>query len=193
MFSRRFTYLLQTSIFLMLATGCGASVKSTIALPDLKVANGAATESSSGSTFLFIDELIDKRENMTIAKVDGREIQGSGSVTKVVADGLKAALTNKGFAFSDSAPVIISGEIRVWRADISGTLPTKVSSEAALFVEVLDPANKRIYSGVYRGFAQLEEGSINDEDVRKVLGNAMEEAVVQVSNDSQLVTLLSSY
>lgn len=178
------------AVFLLSA--CGPSLKSTMSVPDVKVSKKGAVP-SDGMTFVYIDELIDARPLKAIAKRDSKEVLPSGEISSAIVSALKQALETKGFTNAESAPVIISGEVREWLADVTGSLPTKVSANAALYIEVLDPANKRVYSGVYRGFASMEAASVNEEDVRKTLASSMEEAVLQVTADKQLITLLSSF
>jgi hypothetical protein len=62
-----------------------------------------------------------------------------------------------------------------------------------VYIEVLDPANKKIYSGVYRGYSSMEAASVNDQDVSRTLASSLEESVAQVTSDKQLISLLSSY
>lgn len=176
-------------------TGCGPSIKGSIPIPAISINKDPNPSSrNSGNTYLFVDEFIDARGSKTIALVDGKnEVQSTGEVVPPVVKGLKDALGNSGFSFSDSAPVVLSGELRKWNADVSGRMPTKIKSEAQLFVEVLDPANKKIYSGTYNGFSSVESGSVAEPEVQKALSSAMEEAIKQVTNDRQLIGLLQSY
>lgn len=175
----------------MFFSACGPSLKSTMLVPQVKL--GKKAEPLPESTYIYIDELKDVRESKAIARREKKDVNPDGEVSPAVVDALKQALATKGFSYSESAPVIISGEIRDWVAEVTGSLPTKVNANAAIFIEILDPANKRIYSGVYRGFASMDGASVNEEDVRKTLASAMEEAVMQVSADKQLVTLLGSF
>jgi len=172
--------------------GCGPSLKSTMPVPYLAPNAMKQTTADSGA-FLFIDEFKDQREDRVLVKRDKKEVTAEGDVTPAVIQALKQAFTSRGFTFSESSPIIISGELREWRADVTGSLPTKVAAQGAIYIEVLDPANKKIYSGVYRGFASLEEASIDEQDVSKTLANALQETVTQVVNDKQLIGVLSSF
>ena len=173
---------------------CGPTLKPTLDVPSIKV-SGAKIEkdSSAANTYLFVDDFVDGRVNKVFVRNNKKEISAAGNLAPAVADALKQALGARGFSFSESAPVIISGEVRDWNADVTGSLPTKVDAHAAIFIEILDPANKRIYSGVYKGFASIESASIGEKDVKRTLANSMEEAVTQVVADKQLVSVLSSY
>ena len=187
--------LLVLSVALLLILACGPSFKGSIGVPPVTVVkelNPAGRLNSN--TYLFVDEFVDSRPNKAIALVDGKnEVQSVGEVVPVVVQGLKDSLGNVGFSFSDSAPVVLSGELRKWSADVSGRMPTKIKAEAQLYIEVLDPANKKIYSGVYNGFSNMDSGSVGEPEVKKTLSGAMEEAVKQVTSDRQLIALLQSY
>ncbi len=181
------------AIFIVLAcVSCGPSLKSTMAVPRVSAAS-LKPAASNDSGQLFIDDIKDERLDKSLVRKDKKEVLADGAVTPSIIDALKLGFANKGFGFSDASPIIISGELREWHADVSGRLPTKVSAQCALYIEVLDPANKKIYSGVYRGFASLEEASVDEGDVSKTLSNALQETVVQVVSDKQLVGVLSSF
>lgn len=189
-----FHFVLLFAAVIIAASGCGPSLKSTMPVPQVKLAQAKVNkEAKAETTYLYIDEFVDKRDEKALARRDSKEVNPEGDIAPAAVDALKQALTEKGFTFSESAPVIISGEVREWVADVTGSLPTKVSAKAALYIEVLDPANKRIYSGVYRGFASMEEASVDEKDVSKTLASSLEESVAQIASDKQLVTLLSSY
>ena len=88
---------------------------------------------------------------------------------------------------------MISGQVRKWHANVTGGFQGKIESEASVYVEVLDPANKRIYSGVYNGVSSLETPNVDVKDMRESLGAAMASAIEQLNKDQQLVKLLSSF
>lgn len=173
---------------------CGARVGSTLhisKLPPVKLTaeNKIATQDAS----LFIDQLKDTRTEAKVADFNGKSVLPQDDLSLVVREGLEAAFKAKGFSISSSAPVVVSGEIRDWSAQVRGGMPSGVDSKAALFLEVFDPANRRIYTGTYLGTASLQESSLNDKDVDYALGTAMQEALRQVLVDKKLIDLLASF
>ncbi len=174
---------------------CGPSLGNLIEVPSLNIAKKLnPTVRLTNNTFLSVDEFTDTRPSPTIAVVDGKkDVKTTGEVLPVVVSGLKDSLGNAGFTFSDSAPVIIAGEVRKWSAEVQGRLPTKLSAEGQLYLEVFDPANKKIYSGVYNGFSSMESSSITEADLKRTLSGAMEETIRQIMADRQLLALLQSY
>ena len=186
-----------SALLVCLATfGCGPSAPASLALPDLQVKEvGKKVEGIGGApSYIFVDDFIDARTETDIAKVDGKGVSLKEDQTGVsVRSGLRQALERKGFVFSDTAPIVLSGEIRQWKADVTGGFKSKIRSEASLKLEVLDPGNKRIYAAVYKGYSYFEGTSLGAEDIRKALGVSMEEAILQILKDPQLIKLLSSF
>lgn len=174
-------------------SACSPSLKDTLEVPIVNAPAMAKNVEKVSNAYLYIDEFSDARPNKAIASMDEKEIQPAGDVVPSVVKALKEALVNRGFEISESAPVMVSGEVRQWFAEIAGSMPTRVNVEAAIFIEVLDPANKRIYSGVYQGKSWKESSSMKEEDIRKTLGEGMEEAIKRVTADERLMGLISSF
>jgi len=172
---------------------CGPSLPAKMSLPKLKITNVGARTVDSEASYVLVDDFIDARVGEAIAILDGKPIPHKEDIGPVVAEGVKQALELKGFRFSDTAPIVLSGEIRKWVANISSGFSGKVSAEGSLYVEILDPANKRIYAGVYNGFATVESPSIDKNDVREALRICVEEAIRQIAADAQLMRLLASF
>lgn len=180
---------------LLVLSACGPSLPSTVPMPRLKPAVQPSSEIKDApyDIYLYVEQLRDARADTAVAELDGRKIAAAGDVAPSVMKGLQGALRKKGFKFSDTAPVILSGEIRKWFADVQGGMPSKVKTEAELHIQVLDPANKRIYSGMYTGYASMQGPSMSAKKVSQALGMAMSEAISQVLADQQLIRLLSSF
>lgn len=179
----------------MVFGGCGPSLRSSLEVP--KIAPFAKRDSQLKrdryDSYVFVDEFVDSRERKRIVTIEGRDVDPAGDVVEAVVDGLERALSMEGFKFSDTAPIILAGEVRQWETQITGGFTKRAESEAALYVEVLDPANKRVYSGVYRGFAAFESPGLDEEDIRETLRTSMTEAVEQVVEDEQLMRLLAAF
>lgn len=179
---------------ILAATGCAPGYKPTLQVPKIqvKLPQQSAPDSTQNS-FVYIDQFEDRRPTPELATLDGKPMLPDGPVIPEVVAALKAALEAKGFAISESAPVILSGELRVWHANVTGSFPTNVAAEAVVNVEILDPSNRRIYSGVYKGFSSAESSSIDHLDIQQTLASSLEEALRQIATDKQLQALLSSY
>lgn len=187
----RIATVLIATVFIFSA--CSPTLRDTLEVPVVNAPAPGKNVEKVSNAYLYIDEFSDARANKALASMDEKEIQPAGDVVPAVVKALKEALINRGFEISESAPVMVSGEVRQWFAEISGSMPTRVNVEAAIFIEVLDPANKRIYSGVYQGKSWKESSSMKEEDIRKTLGEGMEEAIKRVTADERLMGLISSF
>lgn len=192
--SSRVAVPLLTCCAILAATACSPSYRPTLEVPKVTVTLKKDPVIDPGqSAFVFVDQFQDGRADTALASIDGKPMQPEGSVVASVVEALKSALETRGFAFSESAPVMLSGQLRQWHAKVTGSLPTKVAAEAAVFVEILDPSNRRIYSGLYKGFSSMESSSISHLDIQQTLAASLDEALRQIATDKQLVTLLASY
>jgi hypothetical protein len=175
------------------STGCGPSLRSEISVPRLIPAGAPEARRPSRGSFIFVDQFLDTRPGHALVRIDGRDVRPETEPADEVVAGLKRALERDGFAFSDTAPVILSGELRVWSAEVKDGFSAKAEASSQLFIEVLDPANKRVYSGVYEGFAAKQSPGLSESDVKDALQTSMTEAIRQVMVDTQLIGLLASY
>ena len=160
-------------------------------IPPLRVAIGGGAVTSN--SYVSVDEFEDARDSQVIVDVNGRQSSTATSVGLPVQDAISKALEQSGFVISDSAPIVISGKVLKWDARVTTGFPATVSSDAKVFIQVLDPASKPIYTGTYEGSASRQEPGIQEAEVRKNLGTAMSEAIAQLVADQKLVRLLSSF
>ncbi len=180
-------------LLLSAALGCGPSLGRTIALPEVPAGGAAAVRPVTAGTLLFIDEVKDVRAENALVGYAGKNINADREVSPVVREALEKAFKGRGFTISDSAPIIVTGEVKNWFANVRGGLPGSVDSNASIQIDVFDPANKRIFSGNYQGSAALETPSVDERDIRGALGTAMSEAISQILADQQLIELLASF
>ncbi len=181
--------------FLLILSSCGPTLKSTMDIPMVlpNAKKDSMLADPSRGIFVYVGEFIDQRAEKAIVILEDKKVTPRGDVGKSVAEGLERALAMYGFEMTDTAPLILSGEVRNWSASMSGGFTKNLESDAAVFVEILDPANKRVYSGVYKGFASIEAPSISEADIRSVLQTSMSEAVRQVTADKQLLKILTAF
>lgn len=172
---------------------CSPHLKQTMPVPEVPISIKDAGSKGNQSSFVFVDEIKDTRTNPRLAEINGKESAPDGPVGPSVQTALSEALKQGGFLISDSAPVMISGEVREWSARVEGGMAAKVESIASVYLEVFDPANKRIFSGSYHGSSSRQSPSLKEKDVRDSLGVAMSQAIQQVLVDEQLMKLLASF
>jgi uncharacterized lipoprotein YajG len=187
--------ILLFSIFLaVVVSSCGPALQSEIALTTVPepLMRSLPPEYSSQPA-ISIGFFRDVRQGNFVVRHYESLIRPTNSVTFEVEDVIRRTLVNAGYLVDSSAPVVIRGEIREWLVDIRNKMPATLNSRAVLFVEVIGPNDKRIYSGVYRGTGYLEKVVVENKDVQFMLNAAMTEAVAQIMADSKLLGILSSF
>lgn len=177
------------------ASGCGgtAGVGSKIAPPAIAFEQGAPASGENGSGSVSIDQFEDVRADKALADYDGRTIEATADIVPAVRAGLKDVLEKHGVIVSDSAPLVVSVEVRDWKTAVESGFNTKATGTAAVFLRVYDPGNKLIHSGLYKGEAHLIQSKIKESDISDVLATAMSEALTQVTQDKTLMKLFQSF
>lgn len=170
--------------------GCSPKLPARINAPSVEFPVKAGV---TGEMSIFIDAFVDARPKKAIVEYNDQEIAHIQDLGPLVVDGIATALQGQGFSIADTAPVILSGQIRQWSAKVTGGMPSKVDSTAELYVELLDPANKRMYSGVYKGFAAVESPSLDEDEVQTALRASMKQTISQMVADQQLIRLLKTF
>lgn len=177
----------------VIASGCGPSLESQIPVPHIPTPEIAEKLSGERRMLVFVDEFLDERESMAFVEGEDETAQAEGELARGVQSAVRRALETKGFTVTDEAPLVLSGEVREWRAKVDDGFPPEVASRAVLFVSVFDPANKRVFSGEYSGTATVKQASMSQKDVQEAMGLAMSQAVSQIVSDEKLVRLLRSF
>lgn len=184
-------------LFIVLGfASCGAtSLGSQLSVPTVPVpSSGLFVRTVPEDSVLSLKALNDARRETKIAVHRLRAIEPTSRVSIVVDEVMKTAFQQKGFSLSASAPLVVSGEIREWVADVGGPeLRGGALGKAVLYLQIFDPSNKKIYSGTYQGTAEFVKSSIKDKDVQQVLAESMSEAVAQIFSDQKLIDVLTSF
>lgn len=172
-------------------TACSAHVGPTIEIYDIPLGGEGDEELSSIHAAVALEEIRDVRVP-PINDEDGtaRMTAPAGRVEGLVQAALREAFRARGITVSESAPLRIWGEIRKWKARIATTTTSSIKSEAALYLEVIDAAGSRVYSGTYHGSRASEFPIATASDIRASLSSAMAQAISQVLEDEEFLTNL---
>lgn len=179
-------------LFLLACSACSPKLGKSIGMPTIPSVSHQKGVDVSGAE-VFVNTVVDARGDRTIANYEGKTIEAKGDVALTVKDAVSRALEGQGFALSDFAPLSMTAEVRNWNADVKSGMPSSVTSEAKIYVEIRDPANKKIYSGTYSGHSMIQHASLGEEDIQKSLGTSMAEALRQIFVDAHLVEVLASF
>ena len=185
---------LLTIFYLLVLQGCSPRITPNIELEAIPSAWQEQENQDLGTdAFVFVSEVADVRSSEVIVQGGKKESRTKSDVGLLVQEAIGQALQDNGFTLAEDAPVVVKGEVRDWIARVDSGVSVKVDCQAALFIEVLGPANNRIYAGTYKGSATAQQASVSSSDVRKFLSISMAEAVKQIVLDEQLLDLLSSF
>lgn len=194
-FSRTFLLFVSFVSIVLATVSCGPSLGSTIAVPSVQIQRSelrGVARPQIGSQ-VYVRRFSDVRRSKSLVILKDRGVAPASSAVSSVSQALEGALNRIGYEFSDLAPVIVTGELREWHATVTGGFRKNVKASSSIFVEVIDPANKRAYSGEYSGFASYNGLSISELQISELLKKSMREAVFQLTKDEQFLKVLSSF
>lgn len=179
---------------LLALSACGSSLHSlsSFRVPELRFDAKNLSNSEIDST-IFLNNFLDSRIDSSLVSIEEQRLLKEGDVSIEVTRELSEALKDMGFKISDSAPVVVAGEVVEWMVQVNTKIQDTASAKASLHIEVLDPSNKRAYSGVYNGFAAKKSLSLQKVDIRKLLRTSMQEAMKQMLEDKQLIKVMTSF
>lgn len=183
-------------IGLFLLASCAPNLGKTIEAPQIPAVATKGDARPRLGTYISIQSVEDARIAVDpgTASMDGIDYtEPQGAIGSLVENGLKAAFRENGISVIDSAPLVIRAEVRTWRAHTETKAQSDLASEATLYVEVIDPAGKKLFNGTYNGNRASTFPIITRVDVQDSLGIAMANAISQAVVDPQLLTVLSSY
>ena len=176
--------------FSVVFVGCAAYVGRAVDVPEIPSAVKEGDARARLSSSIAVGEIRDARE---VPEEGSNYTEPAGDVASAVKSALERTLTDKGMILSLDAPVTVTGEVREWRSSVSARTTSQIQSEAALAIEVRDPSNKKLYSGVYHGSRSSQFPVASAGDVQDSLGLAMSQAIAQMLQDKDLLNVISSY
>lgn len=187
---RNFRLALVSSVILF--TGCAAQVGSTIEAPEIPPIAMADDARARLGSYIAIQEIVDSRQELKDDDTT-RVTQPFGGVSGIIKTGLRNAFRDAGISVIDSSPIELRAEVRKWQAEVSAKGTSTLSSEATLYVELIDPSGKKVFTGSYNGTRSSQFPVITRVDVKDSLGLSMANAISQLVADPKLIEMISSY
>ncbi len=172
---------------------CGPNFVNPVIAPEapLEAVDVKPRAKSEGQFYLKSFE--DSRSLKDLTSYDGKSYYTDSDLTLVGREGLSRILGKAGFSSSKESAIFIKGKLIEWTADVIDGYPSLISSKAKIYIELIDPTDRRIYSGSYSGAAELQAPGLSNDELRKSLSLAMEKALEQVAKDKGVVNVLTSY
>ena len=185
-------YIILSSLILS-ACAFGTRVKMPEGLPTPQVPAIEITQKPLDSSFkpvIHIAQVKDMRSRPALIKEsDTDEKTTNGDIGLSVQYALRKAFRSRGFTVSDKAPLVVAVKIDKWVATKS---KNQIVSEAAVNVDIIGPDNSSLYSNTYDSFT-TSEADLNEMEIMGQLELAMSNALKQILDDDNLVTILTAY
>ena len=176
-----------------LLAACSPSLSNSVDMSNERFLQNVSNPPQQASYLISVETLADFRADQALILKGPNKSQLTGDAGILVEREIRSALSNRGFRVTPDAPLILTGAVKKWQANVSSGLPAKVESEADLLIEVLSPANKLIYKANYNGLASESHPSLNEQDFKNSLSRAMSEALAQLFEDKELLSLLKTF
>lgn len=173
--------------------GCVANVGQTIETPEIPAAATRTEARARLGSYVSIQGVQDLRTYSSQTPSSENFTEPQGGTTTAVETGLKNALRDAGISVLESAPITLRAEIKKWRAQVTSKASSNLASEATIYVELLDPSGRKLYTGSYNGTRSSQFPVITRIDIKDSLGLAMSNALSQLVADEQLLNIVSSY
>lgn len=187
----RCLYLFLLSFSLL---SCGPSFTSPVLAPEISIDQMVLPKlSAAGEGRFYLKNFQDSRTDKNLLKINGEVFSTDSDLTLVVREGISRAFVKAGYAHSKEASVFIAGKLEQWDAEIVDAYPSTILCKAKIYLELLDPIDRRIYSGTYSGMSELQSPGLNNDDLRKALSLAMNKAVEQAVKDKGLTSIINAY
>ncbi|MCC6933633.1 MAG: hypothetical protein IT292_10335 [Deltaproteobacteria bacterium] len=190
---KHFISILFVITFLIL-TSCGPTLRKTTPLAEIpapKIEEGKYLFEIQPS--VAVGGVTDQREDSYIVKSYDQTSEPDGEVGEQVQDVLQRLFENMGLKVEEGSPVEIRGAVKVWLVDVSSGFPASLKAKAVVSLEVLDPANRVVYRGTYKGEATLQRMGVEINDLQLALNYAMTEALSQIIKDKKLLSNISAF
>lgn len=180
-------------LILVATSACGGSINPLVNVPDISLPLGITADRNARGAEVAIESVLDSRSGDIVAKYKGVQAKFSSDVSASLRKGIETLFRQKGIKLSEDAPVLVNAEIKQWGTQFASESPAKVEATAELYVEVIGPANRKIYSGSYKGFSSFEGSPFRTEQLDELLKTAMNEAFRQLTHDQGLFDLVTSF
>ena len=174
--------------------GCAPQLGVRLQVPVItEPTRSEAVEPNGEPLRVRVGSFIDARSDDSLALIDGRSLPPDGSVAGAVQEGLENYLRKAGASVVLFNAPSVEGEILSWRVKIAPDFPaTEATAVAKLKVEVRGSGARVLYRAFYSGEATSKHPFPSEDDMRKLLGDAMGSALEEVINDVNFVGALSS-
>lgn len=180
-------------ILVAFITACGPKLSPVVNVPEVSPPAGLNVDRRARGSEIYVDTVLDSRPTTIITSFKGVDAQFTGDLTSVIRRVVEGVFRQKGLSLHEKAPVVINLEVKQWSAQFAPENSAKVDAQAELYLEVIGPANRKIYSGTYKGFSSFEGSPFDNKQLEELLKTAMNEAVRQLVHDQGLMDTITAF
>lgn len=179
--------------FFLVASGCAPELGKTLLVPAIQESEFVAAEAGdSGSVRVKVGNFEDARPSQTLVLIDGRRVSSEGSISGAVQDAFTRYLRQAGARIAILNAPTIDGQVVDWSANIAPGFPTSVGrATARIKVTVRDSRSHPIYYATFSGESSAEHPILGEEDIQRLLSQAMGSAIEAAVRDEDFITHLS--
>ncbi len=175
------------------STACGPRINPQVSVPDVSLPPGLSADRRAKGAEVYVDTVLDSRPTNVVTSYKSVNAQFATDIAPTVRRAIEGVFKQKGLSIREKAPVIVNVEVKQWSAQFSADSSSKVDSQAELYLEVIGPANRKIYSGTYKGFSSFEGSPFDNKQLEDLLRTAMNEAVRQLVYDQGLLDTVTAF
>lgn len=197
MLDRRFHFtriscFLTALVLLGFFSGCAPKIGLTLPVPSVPdVPSLQDSADTINRLRVHVGHFQDERLDSTMVTIDGRDVGSEGAVDSVVQEGFMRYFTDSGASVAVLDSPSIEGSVKEWSANVDPSFPTSTASAVAkLAVVVRDSRAHPIYRGTFTGEASIKHPMLGEEEVRRLLGQAMGSAIEAAVRDEEMIRQL---
>ncbi len=179
-------------IFLVIVqalSGCSSDFSQPFPMPLIPLSQ--EVKKVGGAPEIYLQEIKDLRESKVFLEHDNMKYQTHADIGPVAREALSKAFEKQGYKYSNTAKFIFKTDILKWHAKIEEGFLSIATAEAEVAMALFNRQGQKMYSGKYRGVATLESVIYNNDDIAEILGASMGAAILQLSHDQKLESLLT--
>ena len=142
---------------------------------------------------LRIDKFGDSRADPILGQDGDQSVRAASDPGAAVQAAFEERLKRAGAQITLFDSSVLSGSITKWEFTLTRKLPlSNARAEAAITVELRDRSGKVNFRGTYSGSVELERPLINQDNIERILAEAMAHAVSQAFTDARFEGAVSS-
>ncbi len=172
---------------------CGPNFSNPVLAPEPSLESVELKVKKQVEGRFYLKSFEDIRKDQNFIKYNGQNFKCDSDLTLVVREALSRILVRSGFQASKKSAIFIKGKLVDWNAEVQDGFPGTLISQVKVYLELMDPTGRRIYSGTYSGQAELQAPGLDNNDLRQALSLGMEKALEQVALDKGFVSVLKAY